>query len=177
MHSLPSYAYVLFAALVYVGVRRCFAREIRPARAIVFPFLFVGLGASSLHSLFPLAGVEALPTAVAALAAGASAGWFQAKRWQLGFSVSAKGLLVRLPGDPSLLVTLLLTFAAETIMHYAVASSQPWARTDVFVLVSCAAWGMLAGMPLGRSANVVVRSIRYSSSYASGNDTHMSSVP
>jgi hypothetical protein len=28
---------------------------------------------------------------------------------------------VRLPGDPSLLVTLLLTFAARFVMHYAVA--------------------------------------------------------
>ncbi len=56
---------------------------------------------------------------------------------------------------------IVLTFAAESFMHYAVESGQPWAATDGFSALSFALWGVLVGMPLGRALNVVMRSIQY----------------
>ncbi|MCS0468402.1 hypothetical protein LV178_23715, partial [Burkholderia mallei] len=91
----------------------------------------------------------------------AALGWLHASRWRLRFGVEHSRLVVRLPGDASLLVTLLLTFAAETYMHYAVAAAKPWAATHAFALLSFAAWGLLVGMPLGRAINVVARCVRY----------------
>ncbi|WP_394335895.1 hypothetical protein [Burkholderia savannae] len=55
--------------------------------------------------------------------------------------------------------TLMLTFAAETYMHYAAA--KPWAVTNAFVIASFAVWGILVGMPLGRAINVVARCVRH----------------
>lgn len=152
---------MLFCALVYIGVKRCFAREVRPVRPILFPIVFVGLGLSSLGHLFPRAGVDPYAAALAALAAGAALGWFHARRWRLQFRTGSEGMLVRLPGDASLLVTLLLTFAAETFIHYAIATSRPWAATGSFAILSFAVWGLLVGMPLGRAINVVTRCIRH----------------
>ncbi|KVN39730.1 hypothetical protein WJ63_29880 [Burkholderia pyrrocinia] len=161
MQNLPAYVYVLFCALVYIGVKRCFAREVRPVRPILFPVVFVGLGLSSLGHLFPRAGVVVYAAALAALAVGATGGWFHARRWRLQFRTGPEGMLVRLPGDASLLVTLLMTFIAETFIHDAVATSRPWASTEACAILSFAAWGLLVGMPLGRAINVVTRGIRH----------------
>ncbi|CAB3772966.1 membrane protein [Burkholderia sp. MSh2] len=166
MQHLPTYVYVLFCALVYIGIKRCFAREVRPVRPLLFPLVFVGLGLSSLGRLFPHAGADAFAAALAALVIGATGGWFHARRWRLQFRNGPQGLLVRLPGDASLLVTLLLTFVAETFIHYAIAAARPWAATGAFAILSFAVWGLLVGMPLGRALNVVMRGIRHANGAA-----------
>lgn len=96
------------------------------------------LGITNLNTLFPHAGMEANAVAAAGLAVGATGGWLHARRWRLQFNVGQARLLVRLPGDASLLTTLMLTFAAETYLHYAVASAKPWVATSAFVLLSFA---------------------------------------
>ncbi|KVG52146.1 hypothetical protein WJ33_10760 [Burkholderia ubonensis] len=159
--SVPSYVYLLFCALVYLGVKRCFPREASPSRMLLFPVAFAMLGVTSLRALFPGAGSGAGTVALAALSVGAAFGWLHARRWRLEFADRPAGLLVRLPGDASLVATLMLTFAAETYLHYAVASEQPWAATTGFALAAFAVWGLLVGMPLGRALNVVVRAMRY----------------
>jgi hypothetical protein len=159
---LKSYVYVLFFTLLYIGIKRCFPREIPPVRPLLSPIVFVVLGIASLNSLFPHAGFAAEAAALAALAAGSAIGWQHARRWHLQFNRGPSGLLVRLPGDASLLITLMLTFASETYMHYAVATERAWAETDAFIMLSFATWGLLIGMPLGRAINVVVRCIRHS---------------
>lgn len=161
---MPTYVYVLFFALLYIGIKRCFPREVPAVRPLLSPVLFVALGTSGLTSLFPHAGFAAAVSAVATLAAGSATGWLHARHWHLRFSSRPSGLRVRLPGDASLLVTLMLTFAAETGMHYAVATRQAWAQTDAIIMLWFALWGLLVGMPLGRAINVVARGIRYSSS-------------
>lgn len=161
MPDLPTYVYVLFCLFVYIGIKRCFVREVRPVRPILFPVLFVGLGLSSLGHLFPRAGAEAYAAAFAMLLVGTALGWLHAGRWRLQFRTGPGGMLVRLPGDASLLLTLLLTFVAETFMHYAIASLRPWAGTDAFAVLSFAIWGALVGMPLGRAINVVTRCVRH----------------
>ncbi len=161
MSHVPADVYVLLAALVYVGVRRCYPRTIRPERMIVFPVLFLLLGASSLARLLPNATPDAFGAALLAGPLGIGLGWLQAARWALRFDVPAGGTLrVHLPGDPSLLITLLLAFSAEFFVHYAVDSGRPWAATQTFAFTAFAAWGALAGTPIGRAANVLLRSSR-----------------
>ena len=80
MAHLPTYVYVLFCALVYIGVKRCFVREVRPVRPVLFPVVFVGLGLSSLGHLFPKAGVDAYAAALAMLVVGSTGGGFPGPR-------------------------------------------------------------------------------------------------
>lgn len=159
MHFIPTYVYVLFCALVYLGIRRCFARTTRPERLLVFPFIFFAFGTASLDRAFPGAGPSAYAVAFAMLAAGAGIGWFHASRWRLQFNTSDTRTKVRVPGDPSLLVTLLLSFAIKFVVQYAISVHAAWSRTTPFVILSFAAWGLLAGMPLGRAMNVVARAL------------------
>lgn len=69
---LPTYVYVLFCAFVYIGVKRCFARQVTPLLPLLSPIGFAMLGATSLHARFPRAGVGADAAALASLAAGAA---------------------------------------------------------------------------------------------------------
>jgi hypothetical protein len=158
MRHIPPYVSVIFAVVVMVGIQRCFPREIRAERVIVFPLLLALFGVNSLHGLFPAAAPDYSMAAALMGGAGMLLGWLHAARWQLQFDPATR--LVRVPGDPSLLFILLTTFAAHFFLHYAVQSHQPWAATGRFALAAFAAWGLLAGMPLGRSLNVFVRCLR-----------------
>lgn len=160
MQFIPTYVYVLLCVLVYLGARRCYPRTTRPERLLVFPLVFLGLGLASLNRLFPNAAVSMQTAALGALAIGAWLGWIQASRWDLRFDVTDARIKVRLPGDPSLLVTLLISFAIEFATHYALAVHTPSTRTTAFELLSFTAWAALAGMPLGRSINVLARAIQ-----------------
>ena len=159
MHFIPTYVYVLFCVLVYLGIRRSFARTTRPERLLVFPFVFLAFGAASLDRAFPGADASAYALAFATLAAGAGIGWLHASRWRLQFNVSDARIKVRVPGDPSLLVTLMLAFAIRFIEQYAIAIHAAWSKTGSFEMISLAAWGLLAGMPFGRATNVVARAL------------------
>lgn len=160
MFQIPAYVYVLFCVLVYLGARRCFPRSVRPERTLVFPLAFLALGATSLHRLFPDARFAAQGLALTLFVLGAAIGWVHASRWRLRFARTSEGLEVTLPGDPTLLATLLLSFSIKFAQNYALAIHASWAATHAFEWLSFAAWGALAGMPLGRSANVLARAAR-----------------
>jgi hypothetical protein len=159
---------ILLGVLLYIGVNRCFPREVRPGRPLLTPVIFLATGFSSLGALFPHAGSADLFITAMTVTAGAGLGWLHACRWALQYRTGPSGLLVRLPGDPSMLVLIVLTFASESFMHYAVESGQPWAATDTFAAVSFAMWGVLVGMPLGRALNVVMRCIQYANGVQAG---------
>lgn len=159
MHFIPTYVYVLLCALVYLGVRRCFPRTMRPERLLAFPLGFLALGATSLERAFPGADISMDAVSLAMLALGAGLGWLHASRWALRFKVTDNRVKVRIPGDPCLLVTLLLSFVCKFIERYAMATHASWSTSLSFTLLSFAAWGLLAGLPLGRALNVVVRSM------------------
>ncbi|WP_175781031.1 hypothetical protein [Burkholderia anthina] len=160
LFHLKPYVYVLFCMLLYIGIKRCFPREVPAARPLISPVVLGMVGLVSLNGLFPHAGAGANVLALGAVAAGVALGWLHAMRWRLQYRATRSGVRVRLPGDASLLVTLMLTFVAETFLHYAVAVHAPWAATTGFVMLAFAVWGVLVGMPLGRAVNVVVRSLR-----------------
>jgi hypothetical protein len=152
---------VLLGVLLYIGVNRCFPREVRPGRPLLTPILCLAGGYGSLGALFPHAASADFFVTACAVTAGAILGWMHARRWALQYRVGPFGLRVRLPGDPSLLCMIVLTFVVDSFMHYAVESGQPWAATDGFAALSFALWGVLVGMPLGRALNVLMRSIQY----------------
>jgi hypothetical protein len=155
MSHIPGYVFVILAVLIYIGVKRCLPRTVRPERLVLFPLLIVGSGLHSMEGLFPSAGVIAWGAAVGAGLIGLAAGWHHAQRWSLSFS--ADGSQVRLPGDPGLLIIILFTFGFEFVLHFAIAAHLPWVASALFVPSALAIWGFLAGMPTGRALNVLVR--------------------
>ncbi|WP_133646226.1 DUF6622 family protein [Paraburkholderia flava] len=160
MLHIPTYSIVVFAILIVLGVRRCYARTLRPTRLFVFPLVMAMLGGMNMPKLFPSATWADAVALLVALAVGASMGWMHASRWRL--RIDAPNGLVRVPGDPALLVVLLAAFAVEFLMHYEIESHGAWAHSEAFLLFSFVAWGLLIGMSLGRGCNVFARYTRAS---------------
>ncbi|WJF91525.1 hypothetical protein QS306_15660 [Paraburkholderia bonniea] len=155
MSHIPPYVVVLFGVLVYLGIKRCYARLVRPAQLFVLPLVMLVLGALSLPQLFPAAGWPQAACLLLALALGVLGGWAHAARWPL--EVDVVNGVVRVPGDPVVLALLLLTFAVEFFMHYQIDTQGPWANSAWLAPLSFAAWGLLGGMSAGRALNVLVR--------------------
>ncbi|MBB5191148.1 hypothetical protein HNQ50_001871 [Silvimonas terrae] len=153
MSHVPGYVFVILAVLIYIGVKRCMPRTVKPERLLLFPLLIVGSGLNSMLGLFPHAGVIDWGAAVLAGLIGLAAGWHHARRWTLSFD----GSLVRMPGDPGLLIIILFTFGFEFVLHFAIAAHVSWITSTLFVPTALALWGFLAGMPAGRALNVLVR--------------------
>ncbi len=155
MSHVPGYVFVILAVLIYIGVKRCLPRTVKPERLLLFPLFIVGSGLNSMLGLFPHAGVLEWGAALLVGLAGLAAGWHHARRWTLSFSPD--GSQVRLPGDPGLLIIILLTFGFEFVLHFAIAAHISWVNSALFVPAALAVWGFLAGMPAGRALNVLVR--------------------
>lgn len=155
MSHINGYVIVIFFALVYIGVKRCFPRTINPNQLFLFPALLVLNGLHNVPALLPQAGAADFALMALAGLAGAALGWAQARRWVLQFNADASS--VRMPGDPGLLVAILATFVFQFGLHYAIAAHLPLASSAAFVPLALIIWGALAGMPLGRAVNVWVR--------------------
>ncbi|WP_153102081.1 hypothetical protein [Paraburkholderia hayleyella] len=155
MSHIPPYGVILFGVLLYLGIKRCYARSVRPAQLFVLPLAMAVSGALSLPHLFPAAGWQSGLVLLLALLAGLLAGWAHAARWTLAMDVTRSR--VRIPGDPALLGMILLTFALGYVIHYQVEAHGAWAASSLFAPFSLAAWGVLGGMALGRALNVLMR--------------------
>ncbi|KPC50655.1 hypothetical protein [Amantichitinum ursilacus] len=155
MQHVPDYVYLILAALVYIGIKRCFASVMRPERLLLFPALMLFNGYDSLPQLLPALDHSAIAAALLTMAAGLYIGWQHAARWALQFS--ADGKQVRVPGDISLLVNILVSFAFEFGLHAANAMHAGWLHSNVATATALSVWGLLVGMPLGRGINVLVR--------------------
>ncbi|GAB7127701.1 hypothetical protein JCM19000A_22080 [Silvimonas sp. JCM 19000] len=155
MQHVPDYVYLILAVLVYIGIKRCFASVMRPERLLLFPALMLFNGYDSLPGLLPALNDSAMIAAGLTLAAGAYIGWQHAARWTLHFS--ADGKQVRVPGDYSLLLNILVSFAFEFVLHAAHSMHAGWLHSASATAAAMAIWGLLVGMPLGRGINVLVR--------------------
>ena len=165
MQHIPYYSIILFGVLVYLGIKRCYARTIRPARLFLFPVAMAVFGAPSLTKLFPAAAWQEFGALLVAVLVGAMLGWTHASRWQLEFDVS-RGK-VHVPGDPALLALIIATYLVEFLVHYEVESRGTWANSELFLLFSFCAWGLLLGMSAGRALNVLVRYCKSEAAFAS----------
>ena len=155
MAHIPTYVMVIFFGLVYIGIKRCFPRTVSPSRLFVFPAILVANGLHSMVGLLPDMGVLAVAFLSVAALVGVGMGWLHGQRWHIEFNADRS--MVSLPGDPSLLVIILLSFVFQFALHYALAAHLPIATSALFVPGALAVWGWLAGMPLGRALNVLAR--------------------
>lgn len=149
MSHIPFYVYPLFAALLWLGVTRCFPRTIRVERLIITPVLIAALGIQGFSGLFPAAGALDLAASLLGLLAGLLAGYHHGRRWAVRVDKGAR--LITVPGDPMLLVIILATFFFEFVLHYGVESGAAWAAGEPTRHIAAAIWGLFAGMSAGRN--------------------------
>jgi hypothetical protein len=155
MSHIPSYVYFLFAGLVWLGVKRLRARTIRVERLALMPIIFSTLGLHGFFGIFPRVLSSDLLPALIGGAAGIALGWLHATRWNVKIDVATRQLTT--PGDPMLMVLILLIFAFEFGLHYGAAAGAGWFSNPLTPPLAAALWAALFGLSAGRNLNLATR--------------------
>ena len=93
LQHTPAWVFLIFGALVVLGVQQAFARSVPLRRVVVLPFLFVALSLSGVVSTFG-AVAPALLAWAAGIATGAMAAWWAVNTSAVRFDTTTRRLQV-----------------------------------------------------------------------------------
>ncbi len=158
MSHIPTYVYVLFFVLLWMGITRSFPRTIRIERLLIMPALMAVLGIRGFFGLFHSPDYLDLLTAVFGSAMGLALGYRHVQQWIVSVDRAAK--TIALPGDVMMLVIILATFGFEFALHYGFDSGAAWASSSTLPPVAAAVWCLFIGMSAGRNLNLALRFLR-----------------
>ena len=151
---IPTYVYVLFSILVYMGITRCFARVIKIQRLFIAPLFFMVLSIRSMVSLFNI-----VPTDIAiwifGFLSGVLIGNFHVQSRKI--KADHKHQLILIPGDWSILMLILVIFSFEFFVHFSIAANWKIASTLLFRDLALMMLGLIAGMSTGRTLNYFLK--------------------
>lgn len=149
MSSIPTWVYLLFLALMYLGVRRCFTSVVKIKQLIILP---VALAWMSLHGLWQSLALtyHSLWTYAIGLLIGFSVGFMQLRHAQIRADKSQN--LIEIPGDWTYLVFILVFFIIEFIINYAIAVDTSIAHSAFLVAFILFISSVLVGIAVGRNS-------------------------
>ncbi len=153
MH-IPFYVYIIFFALLCMGINRCFPRVIKIQRLFVAPLFFTLLSIRGMVTLF-----EVMPADIFLWITGGGLGIFLGYQHIRRRQVKAdhQHQLIQLPGDWSMLVLILAIFGFEFFVHFSIDSGWTIVSTITFKWVSLIMLGVIAGMSIGRTLDYFLK--------------------
>lgn len=146
--NIPTYVYILFAVLVYIGIKRCFTRVIKVQRLFISPLFFSIFSIRGISTLFGL-WLSNVSLWLVGCLIGLFLGYMQVKNRNI--KADRNQQLIEVPGDLSMLFLIFAAFSSEFIIHYVVESGTTFAATITFKIVSLIVLGLFAGLSAGRA--------------------------
>ncbi len=156
MSHVPTWVWILFGVLVYIGVKRCFTSKVKVKQLLLLP---IGLLYLSFNNLYAI--VRQHPPVLL--------------MWILGFSgMAAVGAyyvrnvkikadkhtgMIEIPGDCSVLIIILLIFVLQFFFHYAIGAGFHYASDISFLALMVFFSGMSSGFVIGRNGMYVYQYI------------------
>ncbi len=149
MGSIPVWVYILFVGLIYIGIKRCYTRVIAVERLVIIPLVFIII---SLHGTLKLFQHDSIVWIYLLLGGfvGLLIGHFQV-RYRV-IQADKKNHLLRVPGDISMLVLLLIIFSIEFFIHYSIDANLPISNSHLFRIIAICLSGGIVGVSIGRNA-------------------------
>ena len=155
MSHIPTYAYILFLVLLWMGIARCFPRTVRLERLLFMPALIAVLSLRGFLGLFPAPMAKDLLAALVGGFLGIAMGWRHVRHWTLTIDRATRR--ITMPGDVMMLAVIMGTFAFEFALHYGIEAQAHWAAVLPTELLSAAVWAWFVGMSAGRNLNIARR--------------------
>ncbi|MBN8743056.1 MAG: hypothetical protein J0I24_01990 [Thiomonas arsenitoxydans] len=155
LQHIPTYVYVVFIVLMWMGVARCYPRSIRVERLTLMPTLIVILAVRAYLQLFPQPGLIDLAACILGTAVGIRIGWQHARGWVVQVNLETRRLAV--PGDILMLGIIFGAFVFEFALHFGIATHAAWIELPVAQPGAAFIWAWLAGMTVGRNVNLGLR--------------------
>ncbi|OGT38285.1 MAG: hypothetical protein A3F12_05240 [Gammaproteobacteria bacterium RIFCSPHIGHO2_12_FULL_38_14] len=152
--NVPMYVYIIFFALIYMGINRCFSRVIKLRRLFVAPLFFTLLSIRGMVTLFDIQ-IHDVTLWVIGCVIGMFLGYIHVQNRRV--KADHKQQLIQLPGDWSMLCLILAIFGFEFFVHYSIDAQWALASTLLFKSTSLIILGVIAGMSSGRTLNYFLK--------------------
>lgn len=148
MASIPTWVYLLFIGLLYLGIKRGFASTVKVRRLLVIPILFLWLSLHSALKLFPINDLNVLSYIVGVIIGG-GLGFLQLKSIQI--TADKQQGLLRIPGDWSFIILIMTIFIVEFSINYLAAIGSPVLHMPAFAITALLISGLIVGNTIGRN--------------------------
>lgn len=151
---VPSYVWAILAFIVVMGLLQRRDQRVSRARLVLLPAVWAIFGAWGVESSF---GMNALP--LAAWSVGLTGGLLLVKRtgWPGGARHETETQRFFVPGSWLPMALMLTIFVAKFALGMSLALQPALAREPHIALAFSALFGLLGGLFLGRSRNILAR--------------------
>lgn len=148
MASVPTWVYLLFLALLYLGIRRCFTTVVKVKQLVILPAALAWLSLDGLWRSLSLT-YHSLWSYFIGFIIGFGLGFLQLRNVQIRGDKSQN--LIEIPGDWMYLTFILVFFIIEFIINYAIAVTPSIAHMALLVALILFVSGFLVGIAFGRN--------------------------
>ncbi len=154
MSHIPSWVFILFFVLVYLGIKRCYTRILSLERLALTPAIFIAI---SLRSAFQLFGTSAAGFIL--LLAGGLIGFLLGHYLVKDSKVLAdkEKRLIQVPGDISMLIMVMSIFCIEFFIHYSIEAHWAIAHSSFFKALAIILTGSVVGVSIGKNVTYFIR--------------------
>jgi hypothetical protein len=154
MSHVPTWVWVLFAILVYIGIKRCFTSTVKVKQLLLLP---IGLLYLSFNNLYAI--VQQHPSLLLIWILGfvgmAVVGAYYVRNVKI--KANKHTGMIEIPGDCSVLIIILLIFCVQFFFHYAIGAGFHYASDISFLALMVFFSGMSSGFVIGRNGMYVIK--------------------
>lgn len=148
MSNVPTWVYVVFFVLLYLGIKRCYTRVITVERIAIVPAVFILLSLRSTASLFHFSLVGFLLLFLGGIIGGLLGHLHVRNRV---IRADRQKHLIEIPGDISMLIMVMFIFVIEFFIHYAFDANWEIVKIDLFKNAAVILSGVVVGISVGRN--------------------------
>jgi hypothetical protein len=157
MSHIPTWVFILFFVLLYLGIKRCYTRTLSVERLALIPVVFTFIGLRSAFQLFNLS-VSGFALLLVGGLLGFLLGHFLVKNSQVLADKSKR--LIQVPGDISMLIMVMMIFCIEFFIHYSVDAHWAIADSALFKFAAITLSGLIAGTSIGKNVSYFLKYYR-----------------
>lgn len=154
MSHIPTWVYVLFFGLLYVGIKRCYTRVVNVKRIVTVPLIFAFFSIHSTVELFHFS-LESLLVLLLAGFVGGLAGHVCVRKRIIRADKNKQ--LIEIPGDFFMLLMVMTIFAIEFFIHYAIEAHLAISQQDLFNYIAVILSGLIVGLSIGRCLTYFIK--------------------
>ena len=154
LKNTPIWVYILFAYLIFVGIKATKPRQVQLKQLLIMPILFTYF---SIETLINNMQVTVLAVVILAISmmVGTALGWWQIHK--LPIKVDKEKRIFEIPGSWSTLIIILIIFSSKYYFGYAMAIDPHVLENTGFEVAMLSISGICSGLFIGRLLNYLYR--------------------
>jgi hypothetical protein len=154
MNHIPTWVFVLFFVLLYLGIKRCYTRTLSLERLALIPVIFIVIGLRSALQLFGVS-VMGFILLLGGSLIGYLIGYYLVKNSRV--LADKEKRLIQVPGDISMLIMVMTIFCIEFFIHYSIEAHWTIAHSPLFKALAMILTGSVVGVSMGKNVTYFLK--------------------